>query len=269
MRSYLPNAQFFFGLMFVLALTCNVHAKDKIPETVLTILTKAEAAFDEAATKDEKYAIISKKLNSDYRRNKIELPLEFTSFETNADGYNDNALALAIASANVNLTQKFLAIVDDINAEELWAWGYRQFFTLAHIALDPNLYGCENLDYANRFEILKLLSDKTLDFNITPITEIYKYPALMAGDLQGHVNRNQMLTMQSLGLLFGCNPANKKAEFDIEKLKDTNSIVFKTMIEFGLKKNGPGFTKLHPEAKSPFIQGYTVYKRQLEDAWGF
>ncbi|MCE2951488.1 MAG: hypothetical protein ACK5TR_03665 [Alphaproteobacteria bacterium] len=97
-----------------------------------------------------------------------------------------HALALAIWAGDVSLVRAFLSVIDDVNAEILRIWGYRQWYTMGHLAADPQFFAPPLPGVKNEawLEIMDLLAAKGANFQIV-YNGLYANPALAAGAPSG------------------------------------------------------------------------------------
>ncbi len=167
------------------------------------------------------YQLISKAVNVDYLSRLESLsdldenelykgvsrdPLE-VELKINYD--KSTPLSLAVALGKVNLVKKFLTVVDDINADELTCWGYRQPYTLAHLALDPQYPSRSDASLSDRLEIIDLIAEKGADFDRIighGYLGIYENPPLAAGCPSGHELKDYEC-FRARALLYGADPS--------------------------------------------------------------
>ena len=252
-------------IAYIIPIT-TIQAKDK-NDIIEEILAKAEMAFDEA-DHAKKIEVVSQKIDFEYilvnprdRSRKIR-PTHYSDFSPNSStGYYVNAISLAIAHADLARTQKFLDVIDNINSENLWIWGYNQKYTLAHVALHPTAYYCQNEDYDERFAILQTLASKNMDWTIVPTGHVNNYAAINAGWQGGKMRKTHVRTLISLALLCGADPIvrNENHTFSesllkVKDLENPDSKVFKLIYEYG-KKFEQGFDHMHPDTKAAFDRG--------------
>ncbi|MDP3532848.1 MAG: hypothetical protein Q8S31_06125 [Alphaproteobacteria bacterium] len=188
------------------------------------VLNTIEELFDNSID-DEKKDIVSKKISCNYLRQLKNIKdLEFDKLyeleKRDPEVDATNVLALAICLGDTTSLYKFLNYVDDINDKKYWVWGYRQLYTMAHLILDPQYpIVTHEISLKTRLHIMDMLIQKGLDFDIIPATEIYRNPALAAGDPSGHeicapfieentnlIYRNIADELRVRALLAGANP---------------------------------------------------------------
>lgn len=188
-------------------------------------LKDTEAEFDKASTRAKKYEVISQPINLKYLerlRDFRELDIEKLKEDVSQDPISDKnkyqekvnfkkttPLTLAVSLGKAFLTQKFLTAVDDVNSRQLTGWGYRQPYTLAHMALDPQhpmALGDVSLD--NRLMVIDILAEHEVNFNDVVghnLVGIYHNPPLAAGKESGRALSifNQL---RARALLYGADP---------------------------------------------------------------
>lgn len=167
-------------------------------EEAYSTLKKISSEFDSAPA-EERYSIVSRPLTV-----------------TDADGkqkthaYNKTSLmhglSLAVIAGDKESLQKFLTAVPDINVEELDIWGYRQRYTMAHLAMHPFYpIGFDKITIDNRIEIIHTLGQKGMDFSIVRTGNSYRNQALAVGVASGMVLK-EYKCLQPYALLYEANP---------------------------------------------------------------
>ncbi|MBA4749955.1 MAG: hypothetical protein H2057_04970 [Alphaproteobacteria bacterium] len=161
---------------------------------IVDYLEEAKGQFDHLKDIESKRAFVTCKLNkyaflqaeslSTLNREALYADAELSEGERQG---RTHVLALAIWSGNVKLVESFLSVIDDINAKDLSIWGYRQWYTMGHLAADPQfpdhpLKGIQNDAW---LEIMDLLAAKGADFKIVYDDSIYTNPATAAGQPSG------------------------------------------------------------------------------------
>lgn len=119
-------------------------------------------------------------------------------------------LMMAIVSADYLRFSTFLEVIDDVKDVSLCTWGYRQPYTLAHMALDPQ--DTTHVDKSkgsltDRLRILDLLGSKGADFNqrVPPKSVgVYENPPLVAAGLNYVLSYTDELRARAL--LYGADP---------------------------------------------------------------
>lgn len=181
-----------------------------------------EKEFDSAAPA-KRYGIVSKYLNLTYLcslKSGDELDntqltskvgpasLKFKDEKITPIYYNQtNPLALAISLGKRNLVSKFLSVVEDVNDKALVVWGYRQIYTLPHVALDPRYPEVsQNVPLEDRLEIIDELAKKGADFNKIIKWGGYKNPPLAAGDSSSFHLEDVLDPLRARALLYGAEP---------------------------------------------------------------
>ena len=111
-------------------------------------------------------------------------------------------VALSLVTGQLDIFQKFLGSMEDVNASVTWGW--RQHYTLAHLALNPTYPLPFDVSLATRLAIIDALGDREADFNITG-NDIYANPPLFAGYSSGrHVDEFETLRLRAM--LYGADP---------------------------------------------------------------
>lgn len=188
------------------------------------VLNVIEELFDNTI-EDKKKDIVSKKISCNYLRqltNTEDLVFDKLYELDKKDPEVDatNVLALAICLGDTTSLYKFLNYVDDINDKKYWVWGYRQLYTMAHLILDPQYpVVTHEISLKTRLHVMDMFIQKGINFDIVPQTEVYKNPALAAGNPSGReirtsfIKENGDLTYQTItdelrvrALLAGATP---------------------------------------------------------------
>ena len=152
------------------------------------LLKSLAAEFEAAPDPQSKLAIVCRHIGED-----------FGKFATN------NTLALAIGAGNRWLVEKFLSVVEDVNSEDLYVWGYRQKYNLAHVALDPlSMFRSDVADLGSHLAIIDMLARKGADFNWIPKGG-YENPPLSAGEPRGSSSK-YINDLRARALLYGADP---------------------------------------------------------------
>jgi hypothetical protein len=150
--------------------------------------------------------------------------------------YNQtNPLALAISLGKRELVSKFLSVVEDVNDKALVVWGYRQIYTLAHVALDPRYPEVSrNVPLEDRLEIIDELARKGANFNKIIKWGGYKNPPLAAGEPSSSHLKNVIDHVRARALLYGADPNIKGSCFwgiNLKKELDLLSLTISYYIE--------------------------------------
>ncbi|MDI9638709.1 hypothetical protein QM565_23605 [Geitlerinema splendidum] len=186
-------------------------------------LLTVEKDFDSAAPA-KRYGIVSKYLNLTYLcslksgdeldNNQLTSKVGPASLKCKDEKitpiyYNQtNPLALAISLGKRDLVSKFLSVVEDPNDKALVVWGYRQIYTLAHLALDPQYpVVSQNVPLENRLEIIDELAQKGANFNKIIKWGGYKNPPLAAGYISSFHLKNIFDHVRARALLYGADPS--------------------------------------------------------------
>ena len=127
-------------------------------------------------------------------------------------------MGLAISLGRVDAVRAFLAVVPDVNDPILAVWGYRQPYTLAHLALDPRFpyFLGDNVPLKNQLEIIDALGERGANFNAilkNSKLDPYTNPPLAAGGPSGYADLKLMPHLQARALLYGADPAVKGSCF--------------------------------------------------------
>lgn len=116
-----------------------------------------------------------------------------------------NALALSICLGDRETLSMALGCVPDVNAEPTFAWGYRQQFSLAHMALAPFFPYCEHIPERTRLLIVDCLGERGADFN-TMIAGVYNNPPLACAQGMGHRWGEVSDPLRVRALMWGADP---------------------------------------------------------------
>ncbi|MBY0273260.1 MAG: hypothetical protein K2X02_07670 [Alphaproteobacteria bacterium] len=229
-----------FILISFLISTLKTQA-DPIDDYLLTV----EKDFDSAPLA-KRYGIVSKYLNLNYLcslKSRDELDnnqltskvgpasLKYKDEKITWVYYNQtNPLALAISLGKRDLVSKFLSVVEDVNDKALVVWGYRQIYTLAHVALDPRYsVVSQNVPLENRLEIIDKLAKKGADFNKIIKWGGYKNPPLAAGDSSSFHLEDVFDPLRARALLHGANPSLRGSCFGGINLKEELNLLSLTI----------------------------------------
>lgn len=163
-----------------------------------------------------------------------------------------NALAIAISLADVEACQILLQYYDEntIKGENTLVWGYREYYTFMHLALDPNgqfdgdeyCINCSQLSddedekerlRNNLSQIIELLAEKGAELNCSKISKaannIYHNPPMAGGVGRGYGDLPfEILMPLRVTLVYkGANPSEKGTYFMLGKmaLAEINSFV--------------------------------------------
>ena len=121
--------------------------------------------------------------------------------------HKTNILMLAIAHGYVKTVSKLLNYIDDVNDPMLTAWGYRQPYWPAHMAVDQAVVR-SSISLEDRLAIIDLLGQKGADFNIMPgdfEIGIYNNPPLIAGTCGLHII-DDTFKLLARAVLYGADP---------------------------------------------------------------
>ncbi len=123
-----------------------------------------------------------------------------------------HALALAICAADQKRVASFLDFVADPKDPSWRVWGFRQYFNMAHVALDPAFPTVLNIDEKVRLDVVKLIGTAGFDFNYLG-DGTYTNPPLAAGFVSEKPVKGFM-ERQALALLLGADPNIVGSGFD-------------------------------------------------------
>lgn len=160
---------------------------------LLDYLDDVKQEFNTLDDKDAKQALVTRRIDEEKlweakSLNDLDRPaLYLPETPTDKDLQNStHALALAIWAGDAPLVKSFLSIIDDVNAESLRIWGYRQWYTMGHLAADPQFPARPLQRVKNEawLEIMDLLAAKGADFKIV-YDGIYANPTTAAGQPSG------------------------------------------------------------------------------------
>lgn len=180
---------------------------------LLDYLDDVKQEFNTLDDKDAKQALVTRRLDeeklweakslSDLDRTALYLPETSTYKELQN---STHALALAIWAGDARLVESFLSVIDDVNAENLRIWGYRQWYTMGHLAADPQFpaHPLQRVKNEAWLEIMDLLAAKGANFKIV-YDGIYANPTTAAGQPSGRELPEADARRARL-LLYGADP---------------------------------------------------------------
>jgi hypothetical protein len=160
---------------------------------LLEYLDDVKQEFNTLDDKDAKQALVTRRIDKDKlweanSFNELDIPaLYLPEKPTYKELQNStHALALAIWAGDAPLVKSFLSVIDDVNAESLRIWGYRQWYTMGHLAADPQFpaHPLQRVKNEAWLEIMDLLAAKGADFKIV-YDGIYANPTTAAGQPSG------------------------------------------------------------------------------------
>lgn len=160
----------------------------------------------------QKLALISQPINLEYLSD-LKTIEDLDSKELTPDEkffYNKTTpIALAVSLDELNRVTQFLKAIPDVNDPSLTGWGYRQPYTLAHMALDPQYpKAAGDISLSTRLAIIDMLGEKRADFNAiirADLEGVYENPPLLVGDLSGRPFKF-MSELRARALLYGGDP---------------------------------------------------------------
>ena len=193
--------KFNFLKMKTLALTAALVclAPQSKADCIEEYLNSVEESFDRATSPTAKFEVVSQLVNVKVLReadsleevDRVKLAKGFGprvgtyTDDEGKDQFNSkksNPLALAILFGKPDKVEKFLSVVENVNDDIFTAWGYRQPYYPAHVALDPQFpTEVSGVWLGHRLRIIDLLGEKGADFNKLPpaITlGVYQNPPL-------------------------------------------------------------------------------------------
>ncbi|AIL13613.1 hypothetical protein IM40_09180 [Candidatus Paracaedimonas acanthamoebae] len=214
-------------------------------------LQQIEGEFDHTLSSANKYKVISRPINIEYLQSVKNLqdldekqlttgvsadPLAIRD-PSNGKFIRDNydkttALSLAISLGKQDLVEKFLMVVPDVNDLALTAWGFRQLYTLAHMALDPSFpKSSQPVPLEIRLAIVDTLFKKWANFNAIVKPNIYANPPLTAG--KTHLACfDEVYSLQARALLYGADPTLKGTSFyGIDLGSEWNKFLMETLFK--------------------------------------
>ncbi len=229
---------FAVGLLLCFALSySNVNATSVYDK----LLEQVDGQFDGASTQAAKYKLVSKPMNDEYLRKlpdagDLDIDCEQLYSGVSRDpltgkwSYDNKThpLAIAISTANRRLTEKFLGVVPDVNAEELYVWGFRQPYNMAHLVLDPQFPPNKNSnsDLAALLEIIDLLAKMGANLNFIKTDCLYENPPLSAGHPSGR-QISIASDLQARAILYGADPQLEGSSFHGLRLDAGSEIIRK------------------------------------------
>ncbi|OJX11694.1 MAG: hypothetical protein BGO77_07165 [Caedibacter sp. 37-49] len=189
-------------------------------------LDLVENEFDRTEGQQNKYLIVTRPINNEYLayltnfkdldEKKLteglskdlkeikDCPIPTFFFENTE---KTTPISMAVSLGKASLVQKFLSVIDDVNSDHCLAWGYRQPYTLAHMALDPQYPLAKAfVSKEDRLAIVDALAQKKADFNLIAKTHDYRNPPLAAGEASGRELREISSFLRARALLHGADP---------------------------------------------------------------
>ena len=197
MKIYKPLLSICLAMVAVIFVPAMNAASDKV-DTDEEMLRRIEAEFD-AASEENRFAIVSRHIGEAQIADK-----EYAS---------ENTLSLAIRLGYIRMVEKFLKVEKlDINSDELYIWGYRQLYSIAHVALDPTEYCDDSVPLYRRLSIIDLIAEMGANFDWVPPFGAYNNPPLSAGEPRGSHSQH-MDALRARALLWGADPCLKGSSF--------------------------------------------------------
>lgn len=171
---------------------------------------------------------------------------------------------IAISFGRVDLVSKFLTVIDDINNPKLYAWGYRQPYSPAHMAMHPE--GSMRISVVAQLSMISLIGQAGADFNYRPSNSLYSNPPLTAGLLYGDSTINEIEQRQAYGLLYGANPKLKGTSFagiNLQRNKKVFELAFSYFLKMAGSKPLVGL-KIDPTVKNIF-KDFAEKREELDE----
>lgn len=259
MKKYNPLLAFLLLIFFLITGFSQLQAGP-----IDDYLARVEREFD-STRPSRRYAIVSVPLDRNYLcslKNLRELDnRELTAKVGNYD--KTNSIALAISRGKPHLVRKFLSAIENVNEEGLTAWGYRQPYTLAHMALDPRFPLSQNVRLKDRLEIIDTLAERGADFNAIIWTDHYNNPPLAAGDPSGHP-LNIYHHLRARALLYGADPKVKGSSFQGLTYGGKLDLPSQLTLDYYIERTKAG-TKLTPTANvMGYLREYALKERGFD-----
>ncbi len=219
------------------------------------MLVQHRAEFDRALTQEEKRAIITRPIIK-YRN---DVPLV-------------HALSLAVSLAETSILEQFVTVIDDMNALDLCIRGYRQNYSMAHLALDPFVPFKVSVPIEDRMKVVLILGSKSADFSQrmpNPGTDYTNVP-LHCGTSRGYtaydngtyhpeqLTSNEIYQLRACTLLFGVDPQG-----EIKMVGERGDTFPYYEVAFNIfRRGGLVGVRIHPNAKA----GFTLEVKKAEEA---
>ncbi len=197
--------QFLF-LLFILSFFHQAKSS-LIHEQYLDLIEKE---FDRTEGHQNRYLIVTRPINNEYLeklQNFEDLDEKKLTEGLSRETEKTTPISIAVSLGKVSLVQKFLSVIDDVNSDHCLAWGYRQPYTLAHMALDPQYPWAKTpVSLEDRLMIIDILAQKNADFNRIEIASTQYKPPLIAGDSSSHEVQKIRIFLRARAILFGADP---------------------------------------------------------------
>ncbi|MBT4880153.1 MAG: hypothetical protein HON43_04180 [Alphaproteobacteria bacterium] len=127
----------------------------------------------------------------------------------------------------------------DVNDSAFEAWGFRQYFSPAHVALDPQ-FPYVSASLKDRLAVIDLLAQMGADFNSIPSEGLYQNPPLTAGTT--HTTRvPDYQQLQARAILHGADPELKGSSFfgiSLDSEKNSYFLAFLRLHAKDMKREG-------------------------------
>lgn len=223
----------------LLLISACVFKVNCAPQHIDTFLEEENAKFDNAKTREAKFAVVSQPLNLTYlerllagalvEKAAVRKDVSSDILDCRLETINvntSNVLMIAISFGRVDLVSKFLTVIDDINNPKLYAWGFKQPYFPAHMAMHPE--GSVRISMVAQLNMIRLIGQAGADFNYRP-PFICSNPPLAAGLFSGDSNMDLVYQRQAYGLLCGAKPKLKGTVFagiDLQRNKKVFELAF-------------------------------------------
>ena len=236
-------------ILFFTALIFSASISQSHANPFKEFLDDAERRFDAAPSRVAQFEIVSEPVNretlarlksfDEYDKEALTSGVGPGAFlytdDENKERFNTaktNALMIAIAFGDIRRVKKFLPVIDDVNAPLLTAWGYRQPYTVAHMALDPRFpESTSKVPLINRLQILDLLGEAGANFNINLVSRyvgVYMNPPLVAAGLNSRHAYTDPLRARAL--LYGADPVVKGSSGSLVCINPTSECPLDTFL---------------------------------------
>ncbi|MDP4725164.1 MAG: hypothetical protein NWS47_02605 [Alphaproteobacteria bacterium] len=206
----------------------------RIDEECEQKLTQASHDFDNASSTEMKFSIISQPIQIDSGNEEY----------TNSPYKKPHALSFGICMGKTGLVEKFLSAVTDINSEDLDVRGWRQDYTMAHLAIRPH-FPQFDVCVEQRLRIIDLLANKGANFNLvrpSPSVGTYTWHPLYDHPVfSNYLKKHEdIVLLQSRALLYGGDPLKGQLdfadlEFDSKRYNDYYSKIYRIALSMYLK----------------------------------
>lgn len=235
--------------MFGSSILVNGFALD-LPDYLIYV----NEQFNNSNSEYDKQNIISQPINIQYVKNLKSLQdLDSVKLKNTTAFNKSNAIAIAVAVGDITLVRKFLSVIDNVNDVSLLTSGYRQFFSLAHVVLLPELTYKANINdlyIKNLLNIIDELGRAGINFNFIPQGGTYQNPPLAMGSAWSHstFSYEQTTMLEARAMLYGANPRLKGSSFNgvnLDKMDEIYDLIKAYYFELVKDSNHPLNIKFH------------------------